>query len=974
MPFIQSPSSGHLDQAKYQMEYAGLLQIMYENSEDIQDLKAVLEHKQAANELLPYDHPDKAEYLQSLAGSYTHLFQKLGQLKDLQAALQYNQTAVDFISKGHPDRAGYLQSLAVLYSYRYWKLDNPRDLEAALQYNQAALDLTAEDHPSRAQRLQNLAISYNDQYRRQGDLTYLEAALQYKLAAINLTPVDHPDRARHLQNLAVSYSDRYQRLGSLTDLEATLKYKQAAVDLVPGDHIDRAQFMHSLALSHNDRYRRLGDIKDLEAALQYKQAAVELTAESHPNRAQSLQSLALSYYDRYQRLSALKDLEASLLSLQAALKLTPEGHPKRALRLQSLGVSYSDRYSRLGELKDFEAGLQYKLAALGLTATDHPGRPQLLQNISASYTDRYKRVGDLKDLEKALQYTQAAVELTPKDHPERADRVQKLAVSYIVRYEKVKKANDLELICTHFKASMDLMTSTPESCWKNALLWASFAARYQPEYCIAAFKYAFRLLPEILWIGHSIPVCHAAIQQLDIIQTISTATHTCIYLSDFTSAVEIIEQGLSTIYQQMLQLKTAVDNLPTEKARLFQHLSTELYTRGSNLSMNLVNQRNDLIKDIRKQPGFEYFLLPKPYKVLCQASQRGPVVILNSCEKGCDGIIILNPTSQPVHVSFPHVTLEVLGLQRTILWRLHGHRVQGESESIRLFGDPEIKLSTSEQYTKILSWLWTCIVDPVYQALKSHGILYGRLWWLPTGAFAQLPLHACPPLDQNDQFIHSYTATLESLLEAYNRKPPNTSHRLGIVGVTQTNSAGANYLNGVQQEVEAICSVAKQNNKKCLTGGQATVDAVTAQLQTCSWLHLACYGKQDLLEPTKSCLLLYGGVLELETILRMPLSNAEVVFLSACQTAMGDGTLVNEAFHLGGGFIAAGFRGAVGTLWPTDNQDSSLVATYFYSHLFGGGRQPKAGDAAGALQLAIKKLRRKNVPYERWIPFIHMGV
>jgi CHAT domain-containing protein len=89
---------------------------------------------------------------------------------------------------------------------------------------------------------------------------------------------------------------------------------------------------------------------------------------------------------------------------------------------------------------------------------------------------------------------------------------------------------------------------------------------------------------------------------------------------------------------------------------------------------------------------------------------------------------------------------------------------------------------------------------------------------------------------------------------------------------------------------------------------------------------------------------------------------------------MGDGELVNESFHLGGGFIAAGFRGAIGTLWSMKDQDGPLVAKNVYSHLFRDGRQPQATDAAEALQLAVQELKRRKVPYERWIPFIHMGV
>jgi hypothetical protein len=261
------------------------------------------------------------------------------------------------------------------------------------------------------------------------------------------------------------------------------------------------------------------------------------------------------------------------------------------------------------------------------------------------------------------------------------------------------------------------MTAAPEQSWNNALRWASFAAQFDPAYCITAFRGAFRVLPEILWIGHSIPVRHDAVNRLDISQTTSTATKICINLSDLGSAVEIIEQGLGTVYQQILQLKIATDGLPPEQAQSFQHLSTELYTRGSDPSMSLANDRNKLIEDIRKQPGFEFFLLPRPYKVLCQAAQGGPVVILNSHQDSCDGIIILSST-EAVHVALPNVTLNLLHSQRITLQNLHGRRVRGESASTRLFAQQEGWLSTAEQFETMLTWLWSFIVSPVYQALQ----------------------------------------------------------------------------------------------------------------------------------------------------------------------------------------------------------------------------------------------------------------
>jgi CHAT domain-containing protein len=214
---------------------------------------------------------------------------------------------------------------------------------------------------------------------------------------------------------------------------------------------------------------------------------------------------------------------------------------------------------------------------------------------------------------------------------------------------------------------------------------------------------------------------------------------------------------------------------------------------------------------------------------------------------------------------------------------------------------------------------------------------------------------------------------LGSLLEAQKKKS-SSALQVGMVGVTQTDSVGTNHLRGVGEEVKTISSIIPGPYLKCLQGKEATTDAVKFQLENCSWIHLACHGKQDLFQPTKSCLLLYEGNLELETIIRMSLSNPEFVFLAACQTAMGDPELVNESFHLGGGLIAAGFQSAVGTLWSMNDQDGPLVAEIFYGHLFHDGRKPQADDTAEALQLVVKELKAKNVPYERWIPFIHMGI
>ncbi|KAJ7213456.1 CHAT domain-containing protein [Mycena pura] len=992
--------AGHPDRAMYLQDLASGYGVRYQRLGDLNDLEAALQHSQAAVDLIPAGHPERAWYLNNLASSYGEHYQRLGDLNDLEEVLQHSREALDLVPTGHPDRAGYLKNIATGYRDRYLRLGNLDDLEGILQHLQAVVDNTPAGHPDRAGYLQDLATGYRDRYQRLGSLKDLEAALWHYQAAVELAPAGHSDKAQYLQNLATAYGDLYKRFGDLNDLEAALQHSQAAVGLLPAGHPDRALYIQNLASSYGNRHQRLGDLNDLEAALQHFQAAMDITPIGHPKRAGHLISLATGCYDRYQKLGDLNDLEVALHHLRAAVDLTPAGHPDQVKYLQILALFLMSKYQRLKQPNDLESIQTYFTASLNITTSTpehsfnlntaylhldmhstfsitpigHPKRAGHLISLATGCYDRYQKLGDLNDLEVALHHLRAAVDLTPAGHPDQVKYLQILALFLMSKYQRLKQPNDLESIQTYFTASLNITTSTPEVTWDRILRWASFAAQFQPEHCIFAFRHAFYLLPELLWIGHSIPVRHDMIRRLRISQVTATATRNCINLLDLPSAVEIMEQGLGTVYQQMLQLKTDIDELPPAQAQAFQHYSMELYNVGSDPSMSLVNKRNHLIQDIRKQDGFEYFLLPKPYKVLCQASQGGPVIILNSHQDGCDAIIML-VSAEPLHVPLD-VTLKELDSQKVLLQQLLGHcnvRVRGESDSTRLFGCKEGFTSKSprERFEKLLNWLWTGVASPIYHTLEMNNVHSGRLWWLPTGAFTGLPLHACAP---TDQFIHSYTATLGSLLDAYSKKSSKSPAKVSVIGVTDTGSGRTRLLPGVQQEVKNICSVVPLSQVECLKDQQATVDAVRLQLEHSAWVHLACHGTQDLSEPTRSHLLLYGGNLELKTILRMPLSNAEVVFLAACQTAMGDSELVNESIHLGGGFIAAGFRGAIGMLWSMNDQDGPLVAKKFYSHLFRDGRQPQARDAAEALHLAIKQLRRQDVPYERWVPIIHMGI
>lgn len=181
-----------------------------------------------------------------------------------------------------------------------------------------------------------------------------------------------------------------------------------------------------------------------------------------------------------------------------------------------------------------------------------------------------------------------------------------------------------------------------------------------------------------------------------------------------------------------------------------------------------------------------------------------------------------------------------------------------------------------------------------------------------------------------------------------------------------------------------------------LNSEQATVSAVLEAMETHSWIHLACHGIQDQLEPTKSAFALYDGRLDLETISSLTASKSSssslatsdrqgqknknnrcLAFLSACQTATGSEQLPEEAVHLAAGMLMAGYKTVLATMWSISDKHAPMVAEDVYRQLSKDSLlQTHEGQAAYALHYAVERLREVvgETSFMTWVPFIHLGV
>lgn len=174
----------------------------------------------------------------------------------------------------------------------------------------------------------------------------------------------------------------------------------------------------------------------------------------------------------------------------------------------------------------------------------------------------------------------------------------------------------------------------------------------------------------------------------------------------------------------------------------------------------------------------------------------------------------------------------------------------------------------------------------------------------------------------SDYVVSSYIPTISSLL----RGSPLSADSFKMMVVIQPDTPNQKPLPATTAElanIEAHVSNEALNRllpNKCLVrlgipDVPALVEEVISQLPTASIAHFACHGQQNVHNPLDSALILQDGQLKVSQIMQQSMPYAVLAFLSACETAMGDKNLPDEAIHLGATLLFAGFRGVVATMW-----------------------------------------------------------
>jgi CHAT domain-containing protein len=191
---------------------------------------------------------------------------------------------------------------------------------------------------------------------------------------------------------------------------------------------------------------------------------------------------------------------------------------------------------------------------------------------------------------------------------------------------------------------------------------------------------------------------------------------------------------------------------------------------------------------------------------------------------------------------------------------------------------------------------------------------------------------------------------------------------------------------GVDEETDNLQKLMKGHGLSVqrLSGNDATVENAKKEMSSFHWVHLACHATQEPLRPLTSAFHLLDGQLSLSDIIKLKVPDADLAFLSACETSTGDKQLSDEAVHLAAGMLAAGYRSVVSTMWSIRDSNAIDVAESFYSDLInrakkGGKAWPDSTGAAHAIHHATQCLRKRfgdknNRSLLRWVPYVHFGL
>lgn len=301
-------------------------------------------------------------------------------------------------------------------------------------------------------------------------------------------------------------------------------------------------------------------------------------------------------------------------------------------------------------------------------------------------------------------------------------------------------------------------------------------------------------------------------------------------------------------------------------------------------------------------------------------------------------------------------------------------------------------ITTQSAFADDARSLYDVLLKPAEEQLKGKT----TLCIVPDGILWELPFQALEPRNGRyllEDYAISYAPSLSVLKEMSGRKTDerapasllafgNPTVPAEIAANIKTTYRGENLgpLPDAEMEVDALKGIWGGSSSRVLIGPNARKNVFRQEASKYKIIHLATHGILDDTSPMYSRLLMArvendasdDGLLEAREIVQLNL-NADLVVLSACQTARGRVGAGEGMIGISWAFFVAGVPTMVASQWKVDSASTAKLMIDFHRRLKEQSNQSQTKPSAlQQASLNLMKDPRYRHPYF-WAGFILMG-
>ncbi|KAJ5455720.1 uncharacterized protein N7458_003984 [Penicillium daleae] len=820
------------------------------------------------------------------------------------------------------------------------------------------------------------------------------------------------------------------------DFQSALGYLMEAEKLVDIYCPSFCHIYHSIVGLLRESYLSTLRLERLDKAIAYTQKATEAKVASPTQRAIYLSDLGLHCMLRYNRQARLQDLETALSAHREAVRLYPTRDSSKAVLLDQLSNALHSYYLRTrNSAKYHDPAIKYLEEAVlyGQQSVDIERRSFNLVNLAQKFDQLFDATGDIEEeyIKKAADLVSAAAKLKDLSPDEQGPVLKTLGRIVARKYHKSP---------SHVLLQRDRDSSDIEFALQTLLMCAESPA-IQPLERIRAAREAGAILYDLrryedAWdclreaVGN-IPSASAVHfdpegQQYIISQLSGLGSEAC--SAGLTAgapplkALYVLEQARGILTTNLRGGSGELDDLKCKAPNLYEEFRNfqQQVMRPSEQQVQLVDpldlsqkpwtdprmsaieELDRVVKSIRETvPGFRNFLTKLEPHHITELSDEDYITVLNTSIFRTDAIVLKRGRVGVI----PLYCLEPMSISGRRL-QMAEHTFKPLLKSIHNQSiEPHVR---NHDLTRMLELAWVFIVEPICSGLglKEHiptpdCPFAPRVLWIPTGIFAQIPLHAAGNYSSGiltdsatARITSSYIASFRMLQHVRSRsRGIQTAGNNGVVLSTASKS-WASLPKGIRKyflpsaDVEAAGVTDAARFIQWAQMPRAVKAQLLDVLPSCNYLHVNSHAETDVADPSRSHLILLDEAatesepviarLSVKEISSAVADKSILAFLAACSTAYGSvPELLDEGLQIGNAFQLAGFPHVIASLWPVYDFVCPTLAREFYQFLndhtdeHGG----IGNDAISwALHHAVSTLKEEYLDEPLiWAPFIHLG-